>query len=432
MLSTARFVAIDDEIQHLEGLARGLNECGAACLQIHFTGDDASLQRCPHVRVIFADLHMVGGHPADHKMDFSLLGSVLENSLKPEGPYFVVLWTKYPDQADALRVFLEDRLKEVVKPLSVASLDKSQLLDANGRVSDPARLAQAIQGVIGGQPQVKALLNWEERVLEAAADTVASIVGLAAVTAGDSGRVREVGRILWQLAVAGVGHGHVNEDRFHAVNEALLPILADRIGVLRSREGDPELWRRAFDAVDVLATLSRDQAARLNQLVHFATVREDSTGAERGSVIAFEGVARAGFLAYFGVAPEEAAEKEYLCAQYCEGDDRFRWVLVQAQAACDYAQTRLGPLPFYLGLDLLESCKANRTAPDALWRSPPFEFGSGVRVLHVSARFQASLAVSVAAEQKPLYRLREELLGDLVYRAHVYSARPGFIVFRNR
>ena len=125
MLPAPRVVAIDDELEHLEGLTRGLNRHGTACLPIHFTGEPASIPPCRHVRVIFADLHLGGGPPGDHTQDFSTIGGLLEDTIKPSGPYLIVLWTMYPEQADGLHAFLKKRLQDVPKPFAVQPLDKN-------------------------------------------------------------------------------------------------------------------------------------------------------------------------------------------------------------------------------------------------------------------------------------------------------------------
>ena len=110
-------------------------------------------------------------------------------------------------------------------------------------------------------------------------------------------------------------------------------------------------------------------------------------------------------------------------------EDQVRWVLVQTQAACDYAQAQPGPLPFHLGLCLPASEARRGMPPAALWRSPCFDLDGKPHFLHVNARFQMSLPSAEVAEAQPLFRLREQLLNDLIYRLHSHGARPGIISF---
>lgn len=428
MLPAPRVVAIDDKPEHLEGLTQGLNQNGTACLPIHFTGETAAIPPCPHVRVIFADLHLIVGTPGDHAKDFSMIGSLLEDTIKPSGPYLIILWTMYPDQADSLHTFLKDRLQSVSKPFAVRALDKNHHLDLQGGVRSSESLVEAICRIVTEQPQIRALLNWEERVLGAAADAVSSIMELAESAAGDGSSGEEVGRLLADLAVAAVGKKHAGEDRFQAVNEGLLPILGDRIASMRSREDDNELWQTALGEVD--ARLSLGEAARLNRLLHIAPPTPEGDGAERGAVISLPGeFSGEAFAETFDLAPEETAEKQFWRKRPQKDTDKPQWVLVQTQAACDYAQTRPGPLPFHLGLCLPASEVQKGMSPAALWQSPCFELNGRAHFLHVNARFQVSLPSGKARQAQSLFRLREQLLNDLIYQIHGYGARPGIISF---
>lgn len=434
MLIAPRIIAIDDEPDHLRGLAEGLNQYGAACLQIHFTGDVAGLKACPHVRLIFADLHLnQGAGGDDHARHFGVIGSLIEQTITPAGPYVLVLWTKYPDQATALGTFLEERLQGVAKPFSVAALDKKDHLDLNGKLKDINLLVDAIVSIVRLNPQIGALLNWEERVLGAASDTVSSIINLATTMAEPGNRAVEVGRLLARLGVEAVGEDHVEHDRFQAVNEALLPILADRIAMLRSRDEDSDIWKSAFAEADVNGALSTQEAAKLNRLVHIASLAKDRAS-ERGAVIDLPVELSGGkFESSFDLKEEIAAADQFQCSGFQEADARFQWVLVQSQAACDYAQMQPGTLPYYLGLELPEASRSKSgKSPQALWSSPPLDFDGKSRLLHVSARFPVSLPRALAAKANPRYRLREQLLNDLVFRIHSYGARPGIMSFHER
>jgi hypothetical protein len=58
--------------------------------------------------------------------------------------------------------------------------------------------------------------------------------------------------------------------------------------------------------------------------------------------------------------------------------------------------------------------------------------GLGAGALRVSARFPVSLSRTAARAARATYRIREQLLNELVYQAHVYGARPGTISFREK
>ncbi len=432
MLTSPRVIVVDDEIDHLQGLVRCLNRHGAACLGIHFTGDPSGIKPCPDVRIIFADLHLAG--PASNPdAYFATIGGLLEETIQPSGPYFIVLWTVYPDQASALLKFLEGRLQGVTKPFDILPLGKGRYLDEKGLVRDEEALMAEIQAITERLPQVAALFNWERRVLEATGKTLASVLELVSAEEVDR-RASEVGRILASLASAAVGQPHVEEDRFGAVNDALLPVLADRIASLRKTDSDRDVWEKAFDSVVVSQNLSVQVKARLNQLIHIDVMELGLVkGSDLGAIVPLPESFRKDFEDIFGIGEKEAAKTQFHCKDFNPQSDRFRWILVQSQAACDHAQTQPGSLPYYLGLDLPHACvQKNRTPPEHLWRTPIFKFGGGIRVLHVSARFPTGMSHVQAQSTTPIYRLREQIFNHMIYRLHSHGARPGMISFPGR
>lgn len=431
MFPPPKVIVIDDEASHLNGLVKGLNRCGVASLPIHFT-EEMEFPSCPDVRVIFADLHLgPGGLSSDHTTDFSTINSLLENEIKPAGPYFILLWTQYTDQAPALRTFLDERLEGVNKPFDVVPLAKADHLDlTNGDVKDEEKLVAAIESVADGLPQIGALFDWERRVLRATGDTVSSLLGLTSAEEAKQ-RLAELKRILATLGIEAVGEKHVDRDRFRAVNEALLPILADRLANVRSAGDIDAVWAKAFNTGSD-AIVSEENAARLNRVVHVSDPGS-AHGAGRGVVIPLPGEIRTNFEEMFDMDQKGVAGDQFRCKDFASDDDRFRWVLVQCQAACDHAQSQPGPLPFHLGLDFPEANRSKGKQPSAaVWTSPPFDFGGTIRLLRVSARFPISLPSAKVRNERPVYRLREQLLNDLIHHLHAHGARPGLISFRPR
>lgn len=431
MLGSPRIVAIDDQEEHLAGLTDCLNRSGVACLRIHFTGDTAGIPACSDVRIIFADLHLGPGAPSDHKADFAALGGLIEGTIKPVGPYFIVLWTQYPDQAEALLGFLNERMGQgVTKPFDVRPLPKSRHIDAGGTIRDD-KLMEEIDDIVRRLPQVGALLDWEGRVLGAAGRTVSSILELTSGK-GDGGRAEEVGRILGRLAVAAVGKRHVDEDRFRAVNEALLPILADRIARMSSGTIDEGIWPEALNLPPDKEKPPIEESSRLNRLVHMADPGGTSPTA-RGAVVPLPDAYRDEFSDHFRIEERDAASKRFRCKDFGSGSSRFRWVLVQCRAACDHAQSNTGSLTYLLGLDFLERhTDTSGKPPASTWLGPTFEFDGEIRRLRVSASFPLALPASVTSDVAPIYRLRNQMLNDLLYHVHSHGARPGMMSFGRR
>jgi len=432
MLSTTRIIAIDDEREHLSSLMEGLAQYGAACLPIYFNGNVMDIPPCPHARIIFADLHLIGGAQShDHKKDFGAIGGLIEDTIKPSGPYFIILWTRYADKANLLHDFLKERLGDMPKPLIVCALDKNEHLDLEeGNIKNPLLLVESIKDAVSKQPQVAALLNWEERISDAASNTVSSILKLGSVADAEN---EELDKLLGNLASAAVGENRVTDDHFRSVNNALLPILADRIASIKSQDDNTnsELWQAAFAKSATKEKLTPGKIAKLNHWLHIDDSEDKGMSTERGAVISLLKMCREDkFKEIFGLAQDEAAKQEFGCKEFQKICDKTHWVLVQSQAACDYAQKRPGPLPFHLGLMLPESKAAKGKLRAAVWTSPLFEFNDEICLLNVNARFEISLTGAKIADSQPLFRLREQLLNDLIFKLHSYGARPGVISFR--
>jgi len=389
-------------------------------------GDTAGIEPCPDIRVVFADLHLIGAD-SNHTTHFSTIGGLLENTIRPVGPYFILLWTRYPDQASALQEFLEKRLKEVTKPFKVFPLAKSDHLDVEGNVNDPESLMNAILDITKTLPQLGALLDWENRVLGATGSTVSSILELASVEEVEQ-RPAEVSRILLRLGIEAVGEPNVADDLFRAINEALFPILADRIANLSSSGSTGDVWTKAVKVSDP-QTLTAEQAAKLNLMAHFAELG-NANECERGAVVLLPDAIRREFRDKFGLDEKEAAKNQFRCKNFDTENENLRWVLVQAQSACDYAQRQPGTLPCYLALDLPKEYRRSMMPPASLWSSPAFLMKGAIRLLHVNARFPVSLSGKEFKGAKALYRLREQMLNDLTHKIHSYAGRPGMISYR--
>jgi hypothetical protein len=426
MLLPPRIIAVDDELPHLQGIVTGLNRSGWACLQIHFPNDMASVQPCSHVRLVFTDLHLVaGGATVEMTRNYSAVQSLLETKVIPTGPYLLVVWTRYPEDAQALEGYLRDRMvKKVPAPLSVLSLAKESHLDASGNVTDPDKLVAALRGLVNTNPQFSALLNWEQRVLGAAAAAVSEMQSLTKGAAPTP----TLAQVIAQLASAAVGKQNVDTARFQAVNEALLPILADLVGSLRRNASDDTIWAGAFAPTDLDVTLTDPVAARLNRFVHVEQPFA-AGGCYRGAVVKLPGsMSGKNFSRRFTIEPQGDVAKKQFGIKPGSGPDAWEWRLVQVQAACDVAQKNPGPLPFVLAAEVKRS-GADRNPLKAAWKSPWFTTPSGDARLMINPRFLIDVPASTAARFKSVYRLREQIMVEVSHHIQAQGARPGIISF---
>ena len=187
-------IVIDDEMEHLTSLADGLDRHGMSCHRVHCAGDPGGIGPWPDVRLIVADLHLGSGVlTSDPTTDFSVIGGLLEEAIKPSGPYMMVLWTMYPEQAPALQTFLLGRLQGVTKPFDVLPLAKADYLDADGNVRDEPALVRAITDLAAGWAKPEGALALLGAWGELGDDEVDALIGeIYASRRGDNGRPVEL------------------------------------------------------------------------------------------------------------------------------------------------------------------------------------------------------------------------------------------------
>lgn len=433
MLGITRVVAIDDDKKDLDALVNGLGSAGAACLGVHYTADPdkMGIVACPHVRVILTDLNLLGLPSPPEEQMFGIIASLLDG-LKPEGPYLLALWTRLTSHSDNLRTFLDGRSYGAAKPFAIVPLDKNKYIQ--GSSVNLNGLVQRFKSFVDDYPALAALNDWEEQVCAGASKTISSIATLGDPFKRGADQQNDTSRLVSAMAKEAVGVANLlTTPHGRAVNEALLPILNDRItaSLVRDRASS-EIWSKAVEQVQGQHICKRE-AAQLNRAIHIDSEAGGDRGAERGSVIPLKKVfSEVDFVAMFGQDGEQTATKQFHCKNFATGDAGFTWVLIQAQAACDYAQQQPGPLPFYLGMETKQENINPGRPPGAVWTSPSFTVCDEIRLLRVNTRFHLSLIRQKAQQVQPIYRLREQLLGDLIYHAHTYGARPGHISFRGK
>jgi hypothetical protein len=446
MFSAPRFVVVDDKKEHLDAVLQAFQNLGSPCIGLQF--DPAATLQRDHfrgVRCLFLDLHLSGGQlGTDHKGDFARIQTILEDNISERGgPFVLIMWTAHPHLRDELVAYLEKNLdpeRPHARPLLVLTLAKENFIDgATGSVKDPKGLQTAVTNAVSANPQLAALLGWEVDVLSAAAETLASLVGLIPVeqrTSADFSSALDA--VLSRLARESVGLPNVDADHRAAITGALAPILVDRIMNQDVPQATKDLWKIAVTrhGDPQLGDASAKEAGQVNRMLHlalpaFETVRATDWGAVVDWPLPWSDEELAGRM---GLTIGQMLGGQFLV----EKDDRVRCRarLVRIGAACDYAQSRPGPITYLLGLEIPEDAARKKDGKgqqirlsDAIWVSPVFlspESPDPFR-LHVHARFSLSVLPDSCAGWNSSYRLREQLLMHLIAFESDYGSRPGIV-----
>jgi hypothetical protein len=447
MFAAPRFIAIDDNPDHLAAIVKAIHSLGTTCFGINYDGS-SQLDAAPfvHVRCLFTDLHLLSGIASTNEhMHYALIAQILETTInRSGGPFILVVWTDFADRCHELREYLETHLiGDCVhaRPLAVLGLSKATFINpTDNTVSDPKKLEEAVRNVVASIPQLAALIEWEENVLAAAGATLATLINLVP----ESKRINaqyasELDTILSRLACEAIGKHHVATDPRGAITQALVPILADRI--LNQEESEaPDIWKAAITkhGSRPVDPASPEEAGQLNRMLHLALPEvEHFAPADWGAVTAWPYEwSRTAIMPLLGLTGDQMLGSEFKI----DAVDRDRCAprLVRIGAACDYTQNRSGPITYLFGMEIPEDAKRKTDKDghtlrmtDAIWQSPLFVTPSVANPfrLHVHFRFSINLLPTAVTAWAATYRLREQLLMQLITTASVYSSRPGIVRF---
>jgi len=110
--------------------------------------------------------------------------------------------------------------------------------------------------------------------------------------------------------------------------------------------------------------------------------------------------------------------------------------LVRVGAACDYAQSRPGPVTYLLAIAIPQAVKFKTDSDgvqlrmsEAIWKSPVFVLPEPTAPFHVYVHIRMSISVlpATAKDWTVVFRFREQLLMQLISAASDYSSRPGIV-----
>jgi hypothetical protein len=447
-----RIYLVDDNELHLTALGNALKDLGYAFHAVLYTSEDGVGDTCcTGMRVLFLDYHLISGGPAGgagHR-DISVLESTLNSIVDPNsGPYALILWTQHPDRITdfAERFRVGTTIDSALRPVSISVLSKTDFI--NTTTGDPvpsSNLSEGVSNALKENTQMAALFAWEKDATVAAHATIQSIIDL--VTSEKRGTEefsQELGEILFRLIQAGSGHGREQENPRDAVNQTLVPILADRILSHDPEGSSRESWAGA--AVPSNDAASVEVRARINSAIHIAepldvsSIEDDkqlaAQNTELGTVLGLSENADEICNLMFEMNADDV-KKKILGIQEPKTRATSDIRLVRYGATCDNAQPNASSFFSYLlgyecefGTKFAE--KDEKAATIAIWRSPAISSRGtnkpGQLVVHL--RNPITLINSNLPNWIALYRLREPLVNELSEKYARLISRPGIVSLR--
>ena len=415
MFSASRIIAVDDERKYLEQLAKALHSMGIPCIPLCYPDDvPQEAEWFRGVRILFCDLHLLPG-AAKPELNYSAIGALLERMTSPHGsPLLLILWTAYAEDAEKLRKYLAERHADA-QPIEVFALKKSDFDGGKGDL--PSVIREKLEAI----PQLRALYEWQDDVAEASNACVGTLLKLAKHGNGDlKGSLDE---LLTALAQAATSTDLAANEPGAALQEVLVPLLADRLSHLPNDQGRHKRWAQAMPSAlekkNCLTNAESSRKAAINTGLHIASPGA-ATGRDRGAVIQIDCAGL--FLHRF------AQTKDDILSEFkIRAGTNHRWLAVQVEAACDYAQQKSNSVPFVLALEVPAGTTVGNKSP-AIWCSPFFISEKKEEVMLVAiVRYATTISWRKAGSIKAIYRLREPLVNELAFRKSHNDMRPGIV-----
>lgn len=344
----------------------------------------------------------------------------------------MVLWTSHLEERDAFADYVAkvagftDR-----RPLAILGLNKNDYRDANGSFAG-AQLRADIEKTIASHAQLQVLLAWEANVLAAAGATLATLGELVPQNEQSIEKYPQaIDGILSRLAGAAVGIPNASKDPRGAINSALAPILLDRILNQRASAEINDLWSKAITRYNDLPEMDVQQAGRMNRMLHLAMPQAELIRpTDWGAIVKIPDgeLVDDAMQRRFGSRAKDILSQIFQIEK--KDRERCQLCLLRVGAVCDFAQNRVGPIPYVLCLVVPVTVQRRDAArPLAEMETPAFELARGeesVRFL-VNARFQVSLVQENIEGWTALCRIREQLLTMVVAHISAYVMRPGIV-----
>ncbi|WP_019831182.1 hypothetical protein [Sphingomonas sp. PR090111-T3T-6A] len=435
VFTQGRYVVIDDDEKELRQLVDALHDIGVPCVALRY--DDVEGVKYEHlgsVRLLFLDLHLTpGSQPGNIAQPAAVIVGMLEEGIQlAGGPYVIILWTKHEEEKGAFEDYLMARLDPTKRPLAVLALDKNKYMAPNSG----AKLSADVSDIIASDPRLKALLHWEKEVLRAASATLSEIGAMV----GDGDRVpgrfsERLDEVLSLLAREAIGRRHAANDPAGAMNAALMPILADRIVNQQSLPESTEIWQTAATHILNAPEPTIEAAAKLNTMLHLAfPASERMTSSSWGAVTLLPATEQSdpAMRARFDLTRNQVI-CDALRVEHHADRASVRLALIRIGASCDYAQNRVGPMPFVLGAIIPDEAASRRERlPASEFKSPAFVLAGeeAASRLIFNLRLQISLTAAQINGWRPIFRVRESLLMQITSHGANHATRPAIISFR--
>ncbi|MCL9657440.1 hypothetical protein L2088_22265 [Pseudomonas protegens] len=455
----SRVVALDDKEEDLDIIVKALGRAGYSAIPYLFdlaAYNPQITNPCAGLRLIFSDIHLtptsgVGSGGADH-------AAVIGNFLKlivPDGPYGLIFWSKHEADEHEIVTQLSSRSKDIgfKLPVFFGFMDKKAIGIQPGQDShdvDYDSLRDLIREQVEKSPALKAVMDWEERVLLSAARASNSLFEMVDTRPAESKAVSDNSStwldLLTYLSQEAVGIESALSNSRAAIDNALLPVLEDqlRFSMSGGEEAECPISKKLIEQQGKRITLP--VAINKYSLNSFYLVEnlssEDAIACRARGVVSIPRNENVDFISTkFGSEWVDVLYDEFVLFAHQkerkqELATRTKPCLISLSAECDEVQGKIPSHRYLLGIVVEESdlgeffnSKKGGLARAALQMIGCVKIDGFEKTLIVSCRRFMSEHSGVESPLRSVARLRRSTLDELIHHYTTYARRPGVMRF---
>lgn len=460
----ARVAALDDDPEHLKMIVNGLGKAGFWAMPFLFDiGKFEPELPIPFkgIRLVFTDIHMGPGPFGSSAATYASTIIMGLKQIVSEGPYGLIFWSQFPQDADIIWNEIKARAPQSGLPIPVfyEAIDKNTVMNVGGGSGSPAsnfdaeKLRDEILSKIQSADVLALAMSWDERVGHAAMLATNRVYNLAK----SDGDLSKWTGLLAYLAQEAIGKEPATASPVAAVDNAMLPLLEDRLSELSNNSNFKGLGQTIKDALNN-ATNHLDlpdgiSVADLNThyLIEEVSPKTSSMW-DHGMVSKLGGgyLNSGRFVGHFGVDVEELIKTEFILRESRKqaiASDIVRDAslhLVELSAVCDQVQGKVATHRYLLALlvpdSLLKACNSydtkrkkyrNEYANASIVNIGEIKLNGQSDSHHflVSTRRFMTLPPKCAVDVTCVFRLRRTVMEELSHHYATYARRPGVMRF---
>ncbi|WP_067101308.1 hypothetical protein [Marinomonas atlantica] len=458
MISLPGIVLIDDNESELDQLHKSFIKAGYPCFPINFINDDNENDSgINHVkldflnpRIVLTDLNLYENSKIDPKLLAGPIAEILYKIIK-DGPYILYFWSKNEKDAEGVMEVLTSRFTDLKLPLDWGILSKSEFMNDNESLN--IRVSRLIED----NKMFYSLFNWENKIYTAAQATTDSLFNLAKPSTSQGiSDFKEKTTTKLQTMIAAIGNEtlgiqNAREEPNTAIELGLEPVLHSHIRTINEASSS-SIWRDAAQGIGTRLedAMYNDVKAQLNSFLHIENLKENSPKNKRGSWLEFKSEYfedeknTRNIKKNFGKKVKSLINEEFFNISPVDSDKRdevyskIKLGFLELSAECDQAQRKTKMHRYFLSamipkeyedFTFFREGKSN-TAHTGIYRLPNLIVDGQEYIVKISFMYQVG-AVPNSSKWlgKPVFRLKDQILSDISFKASQHAARPGIIRF---